>query len=532
MKIRSQDIRFVFFFFALVVAFFWLVGGRAVAASRPNVVLIQVDDMAKAQLRAQVRERGHWVPAMPNVLSRIGGKGVEMRRYYTSDPICGPSRASLLSGLATHNHGMRINAGEFGYTAWQNGSSFTENLPVWLGRNGYRTAHFGKYINGYGNDPETEVPPGWERWATTVRDGGAGYYGTSFNIDGQMTMPIGSWRHRDRRRCKPAFFTRPRACQYSTDVLTSFALKEVATNARSRRPFYMQLDYNAPHDDGRPPAGPAVPARLKGLAHRVRQNFRLNDQPSASSPFFIRRNAPLTAAMKSEIRTRYGNEVAALRGVDEGVGRVIKSLRRKGLLNNTYVIFTSDNGFFHGEHRINYGKYLPQEPSARQPFLVRGPRIPKGRKSKALGSNLSIASTVLRMSGSPGAVPRDGRSMLRNLRNPKSTSDVPVLLEGFNGRGPDEPEQFLNGGGRLAPNQAVVLNYTGFVAGPWKYVKYAYGDEELYDVSRDHGELRNLVGLPEYSSVAGWARQVESRLADCSGVSCQIDVTPPAKPTG
>ncbi|MBK5232013.1 MAG: sulfatase-like hydrolase/transferase [Thermoleophilia bacterium] len=131
--------------------------------------------------------------------------------------------------------------------------------------------------------------------------------------------------------------------------------------------------------------------------------------------------------MKNEIRTRYGNEVAALRGVDEGVGRVLGSLRRKGLLENTYVIFTSDNGMFHGEHRIAYGKYLPQEPSSRQPFL-------------ALGSNLSIASTVLKMTGSQGNGARDGRSLFSNLRFPKLDSDVPVLLEGFNGRGLDQPE--------------------------------------------------------------------------------------------
>ncbi len=515
------------FLCAFAAALFPLVEGRATAAVRPNVVLVQVNDMAKSQLRAQIRERGRWGPAMPNVLSLIGGRGVELTRYYSSDPICGPSRASLLSGRATHNHGMRINAAPYGYPVWQGGPDFTENLPVWLQRSGYRTSHIGKYMNGYGLDPETEVPPGWERWVTPTKAAGAGYYGTNINIDGRLTPPVGSWNERDTRECRPVFYTLPGACQYSTDVLTSFALKEISANAESGRPFYMQLDYNAPHDDGRAPAGPAVPARLKGLAHRVRQNFRLDGDPRPGSPFFIRRNEPLTAEMKGEIRTRYGNEVAALRGVDEGVGRVIGTLRRKGLLDNTYVIFTSDNGFFHGEHRINYGKYLPQEPSSRQPFLVRGPRIPQGKKSHAPGSNLSIASTVLKMTGSKGIGPRDGRPLLSNLRFPKLETNVPVLLEGFNGRGPDEPELFLGGKGQQAPNQAVVLNYSGFVAGQWKYVKYAYGDEELYDISNDPGESRNLVKRPKYSNIVNWAQALDARLTACAGTDCQAGVNVP-----
>ena len=191
---------------------------------------------------------------MPNVLGLIGGKGVELTRYYASDPICGPSRASLLSGRATHNHGMRTHAYPFGYQAWREAPSYSENLPVWLQRNGYRTVHLGKYINGYEAYPAEEVPSGWDRWVTYFASSAKSYYGASLNIDGQLTPPLGDWHDRDRANCMTVFYTQEGACQYSTDVLTSFALKEISANARSDRPFYMQLDYNAPHDDGRSPA--------------------------------------------------------------------------------------------------------------------------------------------------------------------------------------------------------------------------------------------------------------------------------------
>ncbi len=510
-----------------------IAGFPSVAAARPaaNVILIQTDDMTRAQLRAKIRSRGRWGPAMPNLLAQVARQGVELDRYYSSHPLCGPSRASLLSGRATHNHGMLINAAPYGYPVWQRGGSFTENLPVWLQRNGYRTAHIGKYMNGYGRDPESEVPPGWERWVSPVRDGGAGYYGISLNVDGRITAPISDWNRRDRKNCRPVFYALPRACRHSTDVYTGFALKEIGKAAAGKRPFYMQLDYNAPHDDGRLGPGPTPPTRFRALARRVKPPPRLRDRPfTGTPPWFIRRQEPLTGIMKNEIRARHAAEVVGLHAVDEGIGRILAKLRRLGLMRNTYVVFVSDNGMFHGEHRIAYGKYLPHEPSTRQPFLARGPGIPRGRKSASLGSNLDLAGTVLAMTGSRAGRAIDGRSLLRDIRHPRRTSRVPVLLEGFNGRIPSQPEPFLDGNGGQKPNQALVLEYTGLVAGRWKYIRYGYGDEELYDLERDPREERNLAPRADMARVITWGRHQTDRLAVCAGASCRVPVNPPRRP--
>ena len=522
----------VAFLCSLAVAFFWLAESKAVAATRPNVLLIQVDDMARSLIDAEYRQGGRWVPAMPNTQRLIAGHGVQFDQYRVSDPICGPSRASLLTGRSVHNHGMRINVAPWGYPYWQNSEISRENLAVWLDRAGYRTAHIGKYTNQYGVDPDDEVPAGWDRWAGPTR-GGASYYGVPWNIDGFVTGPIGSWETRDPATCAVATLDVPGACTHATDLQTAYAVDEVIQSREDPAPFYLQLDYNAPHDDGRRPAGPTPPTRVLPIANRTAPPSGLTRRPvSNSQPKFIRSQPVMDGPTRTEIRRRWGSEVASLKAVDQGIGRVIKELKNDGRLENTYVIFTSDNGMFHGEHRIAYGKFLPHEPSSVVPFVVRGPGLPAKKTSNALASNLDVAPTILKMTGTTAAGWRDGRSLLGFARKPDLTHDSPVLLEGFNGRDPLAPELFLDGVGRTMPNQAVVLNYTGFVAGNWKYVAYSYGEEELYDLARDPGETRNLFWSKRHRNVLNWARGEVRSLAKCAAATCREPVVVPRAKRG
>jgi hypothetical protein len=127
-----------------------------------------------------------------------------------------------------------------------------------------------------------------------------------------------------------------------------------------------------------------------------------------------------------------------LLSVDEGIAAIVDALEDEGELDDTYLIFTSDNGYFSGEHRIRQGKYLPHEPSTHVPLLIRGPGIPAGGTSKALVSNVDIASTIAAITGATPKLQQDGRSIIPFAKEPSLASNRPIVLEGDTGQSIDD----------------------------------------------------------------------------------------------
>ena len=512
-----------------------LVLGRAVeaapawgATNKPNFVLLQVDDLSMSVLRARVRTPRGMVPLMPATRSLLTDRGVTFDRFYSNNPICGPSRASLLSGLTTHNHGVTINVSPWGYDAWENSPRLTDNLPLWLDGLGYRTVHVGKFMNGYG--ARDGSVPGWDSWVTSVNNGGAPYYGYSLNRNGRIIGPFGRYSEKDPWDCNVALPGSYNACMYSGDVQTAYAIDEIEKSAG--QPFFLSVDFNAPHDDGRGRPGPEPPTRYRQIADRVHAPMPADDPTgNPTKPNFIRDLPAMTPDIDLEARRRFRFEAASMRGVDDSIARIIEALALAGQLRNTYVMFFSDNGFFHGEHRIAYGKFLPHEPSTRQPLIVRGPGIAARSNSEALAGTIDLAPTVVDLAGGRPWSQVDGRSIARYALRPTARSPYAIPLEGFNGRGIDDPGPFTDGIGGNAPNQALVLNYTGFVAGRWKYVRYYYGDEELYDLTRDPAENWNLARNPRFGPVLDWAGGVTDWMANCHGpAACRPTLSIPERP--
>jgi arylsulfatase A-like enzyme len=501
---------------------------------RPNVVVIQTDDQDLASLRAKFRDPFDRVRrAMPKTLDLIGAKGVEFTRYYVSQPICSPSRTALLSGQYAKTSGLKRNSGpEGGWEGWQNLPVLEENLAVALDRIGYRTSHIGKFTNNYHGATtetvDTTVPPGWDQWYVPAYGNTLYYYGTMLNVNGQPAGPFGSNGYdlngagTDPPECTAANLNDPVpgvVCNHSTDLFSRAAVEQI--EMAGDEPLYLQVDYNTPHGDHRPPIGPQPLSRHydSALTSRMPRPPGFNETDVSDKPSFIRDAPPMSRQEIENLDTRWRKDVESLRGVDDGVGAIIEALRRSGKLANTYVFFLSDNGQFSGQHRLSIAKFLPYEPAARLPLLVRGPGIKPGSKTSELVSNIDIAPTILGLTGArlPGGF--DGRSIRPFWKDTSRRTRRPLLLESYIGPNDAPADGLTSGAGASA--SAPPRNYFAIRAGRYKYVEYTNGERELYDLKSDPAELANRIAVPAWRPVATVLGRELDRLKGCRGATCR-----------
>lgn len=523
-------------------------------AARPNVILIQTDDQSANTLRSKFRGLDNRIRrTMPNTLDLIGGKGTEFTRYYATQPVCGPSRAALLTGQYAHTSGLKRNSGRSGgWTGWQQLPLLNDNLATRLNDAGYRTVHIGKFTNQYvraDGRPETVVPPGWDRWHTMTWFQPPLYYGYMLSRNGTVAGPFGSDGYDPLRRdvdpvtCTAVRLTRPALpseCNNATDVYSRTAVNEI--RAAGNRPLFLQLDYNSPHGDGRPPAGPEPTTRHYDTAfgNRMPRMKSFNEGDIRDKPAWLKRIAkPLTRSERERIDTRWAKEMESLRDVDDGVAAIVRTLRQTGKLKRTYLILLSDNGLFHGEHRLASAKFLAYEPSARVPLMIRGPGIPKGRRSAELAGNVDIAPTVLDLAGIGRRARLDGRSLRPFWENPERRTRRPLLIESFIGPRDLQGEE-LDGddplgravSGATPSVAAPALNFRGIRVGAYKYIRYADGDRELYDLARDPHELANRIANRRYRAVRKRLESLLRRRQDCRAKLCRkvVNRLPGRKP--
>ncbi|MFN8161857.1 MAG: sulfatase [Solirubrobacterales bacterium] len=516
-------------------------GAGAATPQRPNFVVIQTDDQTLAELHAHwLTPLGNRARVMPNTLDLIRRHGISFRRYYVSYPLCCPSRSSLLSGRYAHSNGVISNkAPNGGWVGFRKKPIYRHNLAVWLQRAGYRTIHLGKFLNVYGgagpDDPTTVVPPGWDEWQTDATDNSTRlYYGYLLNDDGRIEGPFGDPGYDQTNGKDPPGcpLEPPGTCNYQEDLLTARAVRQIEASS-AQGPFYLQLDYNSPHGDSAPPIGPEPAPRHYDSARDtpLPRTPAFNEGDVADKPSFIRDDAELLDPESiRRIRVEYQKSLESLRSVDEGVRRVIAALRRSGELSDTYVFFTSDNGFFFGEHRLERSKFLPYEPAVHLPLLVRGPGIRAGSTSPELAANIDIAPTVVELARARADRSFDGRSLVPYWRDSARRSRVPLLLESF-----AKATDIVPG---PRPRRASISisappeNYLGVRLGPYKYVEYETGDRELYDLARDPYELENRVTDPRYDRVQAYLRRQLKRLQRCTGSDCRFTPGPIPEPLG
>ena len=536
-------------------------GKRTAAAAkpRPNFVLIQTDDQTLDQLYASIAPAGTPIYAMPNTLSLIADRGVTFTRYYVPYPLCCPSRVSLLTGRYSHNNNVRgnnnPNGGAIGFArrgAW------SHNIATWLQSAGYRTIHVGKWLNGYGDPPYDDgsyVPPGWSAWHSVLNaDTHHFFYGYKLNNNGVIEGPYGdsgSWEtreygQRDDFGCPDAPLN-GLPCLHLTDVLTRIATEEMLGTPPGK-PFYVQLDYTAPHGDFRRPAGPEPTPRnydlFAGAPFPRNRAEGFNEGNVNDKPRFIREAPYLSPQEIRTYRIYYQKMLDSLRDVDDGVKRVIDTLGAMGQLRNTYVIFLSDNGFFFGEHRLTGGKFLAYEPATHVPLLIRGPGIKPGTATGELAANIDIAPTILELARAKATKSIDGRSLVPFMKDTALRTRRPILFESFVEETDIEPSAEQSGarasrsaaagrggagasaaraGARRGAKASIVAppkDYVGIRYGPYKYIEWPSGEKELYDIAKDPNELNNRVRERNLFPIRNFLHRHLRKLAQCVGRKC------------
>jgi N-acetylglucosamine-6-sulfatase len=487
------------------------VPGAAKAAAgggRPNVVLIQSDDQTYRQLTRR---------AMPNTRRLLAARGTRFTDYIASTAQCCPSRASLLTGQYAHNHGVTSN--NVGYP----GLVEKENvLPVWLKRAGYWTIHVGKFLNDYARfvQPDTVVAPGWDQWYSVL--GNTRYYGYDLFVNGTV-------RHHGSRRG-----------DHITHVLNRDAVRLVEEYAPKGHPFYLQLDQRAPHGGPKhdphgqcnraPIPQPADQKLFEGEALPKPPSF--NEQNMSDKPSFLSAAPKIGAIERRKLGKRWRCALGTLRGVDRGVGRIFDAVRDAGELQKTVFIFVSDNGLFHGQHRLQKGKVLPYEEALRVPLLIRAPKryrdgAPRVRKVGRPVGNIDLAPTILDLAAArPCSAPGDCRTM-------DGRSLLPVL--GSSGSWP-------RGRGLLTEYRVgdaaryATCEFAGIRTRDNLYVRHfrvvdpstsqciPADERERYNLKKDPFELHNLCfgGSSGNCPVSDTQLDLEVRLSqlrDCAGVA-------------
>jgi arylsulfatase A-like enzyme len=504
---------------------------------RPNILVIMTDDEAKTD-----------VALMPNVQKLIAAQGTSFADAVDSFPLCCPARATFITGQYAHNHGVLGNFYPFGWYGMKDRANI---LPRWLQKAGYHTALVGKWLNGYGaRDAHGEVPKGFDTWRGLLDVSAYDYGNFVMNVDGKLK----TWGDKDFARKlvrfakieatkvdDPSLATtfaylrkimgrgpytkwgaKAGAKNYSPDVTGAVAEGLVAGQRHAKDPFFIWWAPAAPHREdvattlmGRPGRDPQPPVRYANKLQRytLPRPPSFNEPDVSDKPKNIVDGAPaLTDKQLAQLQLDYEGRAGSLRAVDDHVKTMVELLRRTHQLDNTLIVFVSDNGWLQGEHRIPGDKYLPYEESLRVPFILRGPGIPKGRTVRGQVSNIDFAATLVDAGNARAGRVQDGVSLLPVAKDPSKRPDRVIMLEALN-RLFDGDFGAVNGWDRP---------YTGVRTDRYTYAVYTEsGEKELYDRQKDPYELDNVAGLLAYAAVQARLENRMAKLAKCRGSVCR-----------
>jgi len=408
--------------------------GDSSGTSRPNFLIIITDD-----------QRFDTMDFMPKTKRWIFDQGLSFKRAYVTTPLCCPSRASILTGMYAHKHGVRLNEDQL----------LEETFVTQLHESGYYTGFVGKYLNSWSGLPRPE----FDYWAAR-KAGHSTYFDPQINLNGRwQTMP-----------------------GYVTYVLRDLALAFFDSLAGQQQPFLLFFSHTAPH-------APLDPAPSDTLLYNDLPPHRppsYDEADVSDKPRWIQALPRLSRGAARSIDQHRLRQLQCLHSVDQANDSLLATLARRGLLDNTVVFFLSDNGFHEGEHRL-ISKWFVYEEAIRVPFAVRYPPLITPRVEHRLVANIDIAPTVLELAGLPIPAKIDGRSLTALMR-PGQPWREDLLIEGW-------PEQ------RGGPLYAAI--HTEHAV----YVESQGDRAEFYDLHNDPYQLNNQINSPEFAAEIDRLRQ-------------------------
>ena len=456
-----------------VLAGFGPTGASAQTQERSNILLVVTDDLD---------DRSSSISHMGSLRSLVANRGVTFSNAYVTQGLCCPSRASMLRGQYPHNTGVTDNTGA-AYNDFVSSGKEADTFATWVQDAGYQTAYFGKYLNGYNS---MGIPDGWDRWFSDIGRAKE----QNFNDQGR-TVSFDPERH------------------LFEDVLRDKALGWLRGRDGAPEPFLAVLSTHAPHTPATP--APRHAKLFSGADLPKPESF--NEKRVGDKNGWIKRLEPLSRTQIDEMEKLYRDRLRVMEGVDEMLGDVLSELDAQGELDNTYVFFTSDNGYHFGEHRFHQGKETPYQEDIAVPMIVSGPGVAVGATRPQMVLNQDLAPTFAEIAGTEAPPFVDGRSFLPALgAAPPPTSE---WRDAFLVNSPATTTGWLKG----MPNNLAVRTPR------YEYIDYASGKDELYDMTRDPHQTNSIHADPPEGVLAEMRANLAG-LRNCAGEACATAEVP------
>ncbi len=443
-------------------------------ATGPNIVVILSDDQSIDSLPNHVSTP---MPYLQSLVDDPSGHWIRYSRAFDNTALCCPARATLLSGQYSHHTGVQRNT---------DGALFddTSTVATWLHDGGYHTGFVGKYLNQYPFGLGDYIPPGWDDWH--AYKGNPTYYDYDLEENGQ-TVSYGSSE-----------------ADYATDILSGKAV-DFLSQAPGTKPFFLWFAPYGPHHDGKDTNGnliwnpaPRDKGAFDGMAPIHHPDF--NETDVSDKPGWVQKLPLLDAQGVNQMDTDRQGEYETLLSVDDAVKAVVQELDAKGVLDNTVILYLTDNAFSFGEHRWET-KTCEYDECQHIVFYVRDPAASTRTDKTHLVSTVDVAPTVAELAGVTPTRTQDGMSLVPLLTGQRPPWRKGVLLRWAASSGRDRP---LVDPEREDFSEFDVTPFWGVRTLDYLYTELNTGEKELYDLngkrgSRDPYSLDNRAGNPDYA---------------------------------